>query len=172
MSSNIYIMVISYDITQNDIKSFFFTCQVSYGMQWQINFIRHHITVKCIDFVMVMITVKPRTISKYSLRGYIFQKLLLAWSYSCIKMCFYQGDGYLWPHCFTNNLYIPHRLLYAPTYSFWAIGSLLISPFRVTSWFDTIYNVVALWINFRENNLHCICILLSDICSSCSCIFF
>ena len=34
------------------------------------------------------------------------------------KNVFYQGDGYLWPHCFINNLYILHGSHYAPTYSF------------------------------------------------------
>ena len=27
------------------------------------------------------------------------------------KMPFYQADGYLWPHCCMNNLYISHRSL-------------------------------------------------------------
>ena len=31
---------------------------------------------------------------------------------------------------------------------------MLISLFRVTSWFDTAYNTVAHWLNFRENHLH------------------
>ena len=34
------------------------------------------------------------------------------------KMLLYQGDGYFWPHCCMNILYISHRSLYAPTYSF------------------------------------------------------
>ena len=40
------------------------------------------------------------------LRVYIFQKLLLAWNFPCVnKNCFfYQGDGYLWPHCCVNNI--------------------------------------------------------------------
>ena len=88
------------------------------------------------------------------LRWYIFQKLLLAWNFSFInKNCFFcQGDGYLWPHCCMNNLYISHRSLYAPTYSFWAIRSMLISLFRVTAWFDTVYHVVTRWMNFRKKN--------------------
>ena len=67
---------------------------------------------------------------------YIFQKLLIAWSFSCInkKLLFYQGDGYLWPHCCMKNLYISHRSPFSPTYSFWAIDSMLISRFWVTSW--------------------------------------
>ena len=69
------------------------------------------------------------------------------------KICFfYQLDGYLWPHFCMNNLYIrSHRSLYAPTYSFWAIGSMLISLFRVTSWLDTVCNIVTRWVNLREN---------------------
>ena len=53
-----------------------------------------------------------------------------------------------------NNLYISHRLLYAQTYSFWAIRSKIISLFRVTFWFDTVYNVVTRWMNFRKIQLH------------------
>ena len=34
------------------------------------------------------------------------------------RIAFCQGDGYLWPHCCMNNLYILHRSLYAPTDSF------------------------------------------------------
>ena len=30
------------------------------------------------------------------------------------ELLFCQGDGYLWPHCCMNNLYISHRSLYAP----------------------------------------------------------
>ena len=29
-----------------------------------------------------------------------------------------------------------------------------ISLFRVTSWFDTICNIVTRWVNFREKHLH------------------
>ena len=68
------------------------------------------------------------------------------------ELLFCQGDGYLWSHCCMNNLYISHRSLYAPTTSFWAIRSMFISLFRVTSWFDTVYNVVARWMNFRKKN--------------------
>ena len=65
-------------------------------------------------------------------------------------MLFYQGDGYFWPHCCMNNLYFSHRPLYAPTYSFWAMHSMLISLLRVTPWFDTVYNIVTRWENFRK----------------------
>ena len=87
------------------------------------------------------------------LREYIFQKLLLACTFSCInKIC----DGYFWPHCCMNTLYISHtiRSLYAPTHNFSAIRSTLISLFKVTSWFDTVNNAVTQWMNFRENHLH------------------
>ena len=70
------------------------------------------------------------------------------------ELLFCQGDRYLWPHCCIYNLYISHRSLYAPTYSFSAIRSMLISLFRVTSWFDTVNNTVTRWMNFRENHLH------------------
>ena len=68
------------------------------------------------------------------------------------ELLFCQGDGYLWQHCCMNNLYISHRSLYAPTNNFRAIRSTLISLFRITTWFDTIYNVVTSWMNFRKNN--------------------
>ena len=31
---------------------------------------------------------------------------------------------------------------------------MLISLFRVFSWFDTIYNIVTRWVSLRENHLH------------------
>ena len=65
---------------------------------------------------------------------------------------FYQGDGYLLPHCCKNSLYISYRSLYAPTYSFLAIHNMLISLFRVTSWFDTVNNIVTRCLNFRKNS--------------------
>ena len=67
-------------------------------------------------------------------------------------MLFYQGDRYLWPHCCMNNFYISHRSLCAPTYSFWVIGSMLISPFRISSWIDTVCNIVTCWVNFGKKN--------------------
>ena len=66
------------------------------------------------------------------------------------KLLFYQGDGYLWSHCCMNNLYISHKSLYAPTYSFLAIGSMLVSLLRVTSWFDTVCNIVTRWVNLEK----------------------
>ena len=44
-----------------------------------------------------------------------------------------------------NNLYISHRSLYAPTYSFEQSAAC-----RVTSWFDTVCNIVTRWVNFRR----------------------
>ena len=86
--------------------------------------------------------------------------------FSCVNkkmlLFFYLREGYLWPHCCMNNIYITHRSLYAPTYSFKAIGSMLISLFRVTSWFDTVCNIVTRWVKFRENHLHEHKIQLSD----------
>ena len=60
---------------------------------------------------------------------------------------------YLWINCCMNNLYISHGWLYAPTFSFWAIRSMLISIFRVTSWFDTVCNIVTRWVNFRKKTV-------------------
>ena len=68
------------------------------------------------------------------------------------KLLFYHGEGYLWPHCCMNNLYSSHRSLYTPRYCFSAVGSMLISLFRVTSWFDTVCNIVTRWVNFKKKN--------------------
>ena len=92
----------------------------------------------------------------YKFKGIYLSKALTCMNTFLYKqeLLFCQGDGYFWPHCGMNNLYISHRSLYAQTYSFWAIGCMLISPFRVTSWFDTVNNAVTHWMNFRENHLH------------------
>ena len=105
------------------------------------------------------------TMHKYYIKKWhtklIYKGIYLSKALTCMKiflnkqeLLFCQGDGYLWPHCCMNNLYISQRSLYVPTYSFWAIGSMLISLFRVTSWFDTVNNAVTRWMNFVENHLH------------------
>ena len=65
----------------------------------------------------------------------------------------YQGDGSIWLYCCMNNLYISHRSFCTQTYSFWALSSMLISRFWVTSWFYSVYNIVTLLVNFREKHL-------------------
>ena len=70
---------------------------------------------------------------RVKIRGYCFQKLLLVWKFSCM-----------------NNLYISHRSLYIPTYSFWA-GSMFISSLLDTSWFYTVCNIVTCWVNHLCN---------------------
>ena len=54
-----------------------------------------------------------------------FKGLYLSKALTCMKIYLYkqelifcQQDGYFWPHCCMNNLYISHRSLYTPTYSF------------------------------------------------------
>ena len=101
---------------------------------------------------------KPNDVHKCS--TFIKEKYLSK-ALTCMKIFLYkqellfcQGDGYFWPHCCKNNLYISHRSLYAPTFSFWAIRSMLISLFRVTSWFETVNNAVTRWMNLRQNHLH------------------
>ena len=96
-----------------------------------------------------------------TIKGIRIKGIHLSKALTCMKIFLYkqellfcQGDGYLWSHCCMNNLYISHRSLNALTYSFWAIGSMLISLFRVTSWFDTVNNAVIRWMNFNEHNLH------------------
>ena len=86
----------------------------------------------------------------FSLRGYIFQKLLLAWFFSCInKKCFLSRRQIPFGHIWT--IYTPHIDHFTPpTYSFWAIRSMLISFFKVTSWFDTVFSIVTRWVNFRR----------------------
>ena len=88
-------------------------------------------------------------------KGIYLSKALNGWIFFLCKqkMLFYRGDGYLWLHCCMNNVYISHRSLYAPTYSFWAIRSMLICLFRVTSWFDTVWNIVTRWVNFRKKTV-------------------
>ena len=89
---------------------------------------------------------------------YVFKGIYLSKALTCMNfflyknLLFYQGDGYPWPHCCLNNWYISHWSLYVPAYSFWAIHSMLISLFRVTSWFDTVCNIVTHWVNFRKNS--------------------
>ena len=39
---------------------------------------------------------------------------------------------------------------------------MLISPLGVTSWFDTAFNIMTRWVNFRENHLHEHKLQLSD----------
>ena len=52
-------------------------------------------------------------------KGVYLSKALTCMKFSLFKqkLLFNQGDGYLWPHCCMNNLYIPHRSLYAPTHN-------------------------------------------------------
>ena len=89
-----------------------------------------------------------------SLKGIFLSKAPTCMKYFLYKKkCFfYQGNGYLWPHCCMNNLYISHTSLYAPTYSIGAISSMLISLFRVTSWFETVCSIVTRWVNFIKKN--------------------
>ena len=94
--------------------------------------------------------IENSTVLNVSIRK--FKGIYLSKALSCVKfflykkkLLFYQGHRYLWPHCWMDNLYISHRSLYTPTYSFWAIGSMLISLFRVTSGFDTVCNIVTHW---------------------------
>ena len=110
-----------------------------------------------------------RSLVYYSYRRDRIKGIYLSKALTCMKIFLYkqkllfcQEDQYLWPHCCRNNLYISHRSLYAPTYSFWAIRSMLISLFRVTSWSDTVYNVETRWRNFRKNPLHIHELQLSD----------
>ena len=92
--------------------------------------------------------------------SYLLKEKYLSKALTCTKCfmykqnSFYQIEGYLSSHCCMNNLYISHRSLYAPTYSFLTICSMLISLLRVTSWFDTVCNSVTRWVNFREHHLH------------------
>ena len=93
---------------------------------WKSHALAQFIHVPCYVYLC---TVTPavrvvRTQIVHLLRGYIFQKLILAWRFSCInKNCFFcQGEGYLWQHCCWDccmkNLYISLRSRNAPTYSF------------------------------------------------------
>ena len=91
----------------------------------------------------------PRILQYTSLiiKGIYLSKALICMKFFVYKqeLLFCQGDGYLWPRCCMNNLYISHRSLYAPSHSFRAIRSMLISLFIVTPWFDTVNNAVTRW---------------------------
>ena len=129
----------------------------------EVNHKRHFIKIpfinKGIKFIYLHSIFKDNSVI-LSIPKY-FKGLYLSKALTCMNIFLYkqellfcQGDGNFWPHCCMNNLYISHRSLYAPTYSFCAISSMLISLFRVTSWFDTVNNAVTRWMNFRENHLH------------------
>ena len=94
----------------------------------------------------------PTKMNNFMFKGIYLSKALTCMEIFLIKqeLLFCQGDGNFWPHCCMNNLYVSHRSLNAPTYSFWAIRSTLISLFRVTSWFDTVNNAVTRWMNFEK----------------------
>ena len=92
-----------------------------------------------------------------NLRVLDLSKALTCMNFFLYKIAFYQGDGYFWPLCCLNYLYISHTCR-----SLLAIGSMLISPFRVISWFDTVCNIVTRWVSFRENHLHEYELHLSD----------
>ena len=66
----------------------------------------------------VCCTLKMRRYSR--VKGIYLSKALTCMKFFLYKQknVFYQGDRYLWSHCYMNNLYISHRSLYAPTYSF------------------------------------------------------
>ena len=120
---------------------------------------------QAVVLVLINLTDEARIYEKYISTlwniYFWFKEIYLSKALTCMKiflhkqeLLFCQGDRHFWPDCCMNNLYISHRSLCAPTYNFWAIRSMLISLFRVTSWFDTVNNAVTRWINFRENHLH------------------
>ena len=61
----------------------------------------------------------------WAIKGIFLSKALTCMKFFLFKQkwLFYQGDGYLWLYCCTNNLYISHGSFYSPTYSFWASNS-------------------------------------------------
>ena len=96
-------------------------------------------------------------IRETDLKGYIFQKFLHAWTFSCInKKCFSIKETDTFGHIVVWTMYASHIDHFTPppppTYSFWANRSMLISLFRVTSWFDTVCNIVTRWVNIRKNS--------------------
>ena len=76
--------------------------------------------------------------------------MYLSKALTCMKfsLLFYQEGGYLLPHFYTSNLdhFMP------------AIGSMLISLFRVTFWFDTVCNIVTRWVNSLESPYHLVAV--------------
>ena len=90
---------------------------------------RHLVSLRLIQTLL-------QRLSTYDTSKQIVKEISLSKALTCMKILLYkqellfcQGDGYFWPQSCTNNLYISHRSLYAPAYSFWAIGSMLISLF-------------------------------------------
>ena len=81
-----------------------------------------------------------------NLRRLCFQKLLLVYKFSCVSK---NGHFVKELYCCMNNLYFSHRSLYAPTNCFWVLSSMLIIHFWVTSWFHSVCNIVAYWVNIR-----------------------
>ena len=61
----------------------------------------------------------------YTVSNPLFKGIYLSKALTCIQIFLYKqellfclGDGYFWPYCCMNNLYISHISLYAPTYNF------------------------------------------------------
>ena len=107
-------------------------------------------SVKVLHFVQQLFWIHYRCTKN------VFQKAVGQNAVTCMEVFFFNQnwqfnpeDGYFWPYCCINNLNISHRSLYAPTYSFWAIIIMFISRFWVTSWFYSVCNIVAYWMNLR-----------------------
>ena len=94
-------------------------------------------------------------------KEFLLKGMLLSKALTCInfflynqKWLFYHGDGHPWLCCCMNHLYMSHISRYAPTNSFWALGSMLISRCWVTSSFYSVYNIMTHWQNLRVKHLH------------------
>ena len=85
-----------------------------------------------------------------------FKVTLLSKALTCIKnpvqqkWPFCQGDKHLWLYNCTNNLYISHKSLNAPTYNFFSTQQRAYQSFLATSWFGSVCIIVTRWVNFRE----------------------
>ena len=87
-----------------------------------------------------------------------YKGILLSKALTCMKFFLYKQkrlfikETDIFGHIVVWTIYTSHIDHFTPpTYSFWTIGSILISLPWVTSWFDTVCNIVTPWVNFREN---------------------
>ena len=88
------------------------------------------------------------------LRGYIFQKFLLAWFYSYINKIFFfikETDTFcpivLW------TIYTSHIDHLTPQHTAFEQSAVCLSVFLESfSGFDTVCNIVTSWVNFRKNS--------------------
>ena len=99
-----------------------------------------------------LITLQDQKIKSNNNHFSCVEHLINIWVYFCFNIL--TGSIDTVPRKSDVSFLFEYRSLYAQTYSFLSIGTMLISLFRVTSWFETVCNIVTHWVNFRANHLH------------------